>query len=229
MIDLNALVLAGLIYLKDKEQEKNKMKEFDKKDVFNITNAEDANEYVGKEGYFADCLYKDLNMWKKGILDEIVKDATSFPFVKLNTQDGISITVRLFLPADKVKDVEEPKKWRAFRTFEEFILVLGHSSFIMGSVSADKVKEIEEKKYRSFKNLNEFKECISKDTLTCLDHGIEIIDTSKGSQYRLMILGTFTNGIILPLYGALTFEQLFEKFKININGNWQPFGVEDKE
>ena len=65
MIDLNALVLAGLIYLKDKEQEKNKMKEFDKKDVFNITNAEDANEYVGKEGYFADCLYKDLNMWKK--------------------------------------------------------------------------------------------------------------------------------------------------------------------
>ena len=168
------------------------MKEFDKKDVFNITNAEDANEYVGKEGYFADCLYKDLNMWKKGILDEIVKDATSFPFVKLNTQDGISITFRLFLPADKVK-------------------------------------EIEEKKYRSFKNLNEFKECISKDTLTCLDHGIEIIDTSKGSQYRLMILGTFTNGIILPLYGALTFEQLFEKFKININGNWQPFGVEDKE
>lgn len=193
MIDINALVLAGLIYLKDKEEEKNKMKVFDKKDVFSWANAEDAKEYIGKEGYFAHTLSQLNERIQKSDFERLEKidDSNTNCFCK--ESDGAMCYWSMFLPADKVKEVEEPKK------------------------------------YRPFKNLNEFKQCISKDTLTCLDHGIEIIDMSNNSQYRLMILGTFTNGIIFPLYGALTFERLFKRFKININGSWQPFGMLENE
>lgn len=193
MIDINALVLAGLIYLKDKEQEKNKMKVFDKKDVFSWANCEQAKAYIGKEGYFTNNF--------KGLIDSVTNNRPTHTLINIIDNgdidcffaNDITFAYGLFLPADKVKEVEKPKK------------------------------------YRPFKNLNELKQCISKDTLTCLDHGIEIIDNSKGSQYRFMILGTFANGIILPLYGVITFEQLFKKFKININGNWQPFGMLENE
>lgn len=136
--------------------------------------------------------------------------------------------------ADKLGDLEnQVKKDRSYKLQKASQLEIVHSVFLADDefwglcLPAEKVIEVEEKKYRPFKNLSEFKECISKDTLTCLDHGIEIIDMSNNSQYRIMILGTFTNGIILPLYGELTMKQLFEKFKININGDWQPFGVEE--
>lgn len=166
------------------------MKIFNKKDVFCSFNVEDAEKYIGKLGYFGNTL-KELKKWVDNYppdkLGKILKDDNRTRIFKVD--DPEPFVFCLFLPADKVKEVKE------------------------------------EKKYRPFKNLNECRKCISKDTFTCLDHGIEIIDTSKGSQYSFMILGTFTNGIILPLYGALTFEQLFEKFKININGNWQPFGM----
>lgn len=33
--------------------------------------------------------------------------------------------IYFFIPKDKVKEVKKEKKWRAFRTFGEFILVLG--------------------------------------------------------------------------------------------------------
>lgn len=169
------------------------MKTFDKKDVFCSFNVEDAQKYIGKLGYFGNTL-KELKKWVDNYppdkLEKILKDDDDGTRI-FKVDDPEPFVFCLFLPADKVKEVKE------------------------------------EKKYRPFKNLNELKKCISKDTLTCLDHGIEIIDTSKGNQYRLMILGTFTNGIILPLYGELTMEQLFKRFKININGTWQPFGIEE--
>lgn len=95
------------------------MRIFDKKDVFAIVNTADAQKYINCEGYFCDSLYKDLKRWQKGILNEIVENATDYPFRKLNMQGGFSITFRLFLPAVKVKKTEKEKKWRAFRTFDE--------------------------------------------------------------------------------------------------------------
>ena len=121
MIELNALVLAGLIYLKDKEQEKNKMKEFDRKDVYSVLNAEDASQYVGKKGYFAHTLSGLKDKVYKNILSPLddVNQLNDYPFIT----DGECYL--FFIPENKVKGVEEPKKWRAFRTFEEFVLVVG--------------------------------------------------------------------------------------------------------
>lgn len=111
-----------------------------------------------------------------------------------------------------------------FRPLDTFSDVLCFGLFL----PASKVIKLE-KKYRPFKSHRELCDNILKDTLTCIDHGIEIEDKLNCCQYRLMIMGTFNNGIILPLYGALTFEQLFKNFKVNTNGEWRSFGVEEDE
>ncbi|WP_406018841.1 hypothetical protein [Succinivibrio sp.] len=93
------------------------MKTFDRKDMFTIANLEDARKYINCEGYFLDSFYKDLHKWRKGILKEVNEYSTDYPFIELNTKGGLSIGFRFFLPVDKVR---KEKKWRAFKTIEEF-------------------------------------------------------------------------------------------------------------
>lgn len=96
------------------------MKKFDIKDVFSWSNAEDAKQYIGKQGYFAD----NLNDLQECVSNNNFKTLFSLDLDPETDVDSIfSITesdyyYALFLPADKVKEVEE-KKWRAF-TLEEF-------------------------------------------------------------------------------------------------------------
>lgn len=102
---------------------------FDKKDVFSWANAEDAKRYIGKEGYFASHYCNDLKSWWKAKLLDINRDG-DISNVFIGECDDVEKPyfgddedcAGLFLPADKVKRVE--KKWRPFKTIEEFKRVL---------------------------------------------------------------------------------------------------------
>ena len=91
------------------------MKTFDRKDVFTVVNAEKARSYINKDGFFADTL-SALNKLVQQNCFEILDDVNQlqdFPFISYGKES------LFFLPADKVKEVEE-KKYRPFKTLEEF-------------------------------------------------------------------------------------------------------------
>lgn len=101
------------------------MKTFDKKDVFSLVTAEEAKAYIGKRGYFGDSfkeLESNINSGCSDNLGEVFPDRyTSIVFRPYARESSYG----LFLPADKVKEVEEPKKYRPFETIEEFIKTIG--------------------------------------------------------------------------------------------------------
>jgi len=90
---------------------------YDKKDVISWANSEDARQYIGKEGYFADKFGNYLTDWKKGTLEGVEECA---PIHCIFSTDRC--VYGLFLPADRVKHPE--KKWRAFRYPHEITATL---------------------------------------------------------------------------------------------------------
>lgn len=95
------------------------MKTFDKKDIFTCVTADEAITYIGNNGYFANSLsgFNHIDCFAPYSLDE-VQIGTDKPFVYKKE------SYALFLPADKVKEVEEPKKWRPFNCIEEVFVTL---------------------------------------------------------------------------------------------------------
>ena len=96
------------------------MKKFDIKDVFSWSNAEDAKQYIGKYCYFADSLRylkdsvnKDINYLLKEVFNN-EKDQVQGVFCDVDGDFW-----GLCLPAEKVKEVEEPKKYRPFKNADE--------------------------------------------------------------------------------------------------------------
>lgn len=88
---------------------------------------------------------------------------------------------------------------------------------------ADKVREVKEMEYRPFKNQDEIRKYFNRaTTLGCPLH-LEHKRTAE--KFTLMVTGFFDNGLVLPLYGALTWEQLFDMFILYRDGKQQPFGV----
>ena len=76
-----------------------------------------------------------------------------------------------------------------------------------------------EKKYREYKNLDEFFEVT----------GLEIGDLIKlkfpgNNVAELLIVGGCDNGLFIGIH-KYTFKQLFEIVEISISGEWKPFGV----
>ena len=166
------------------------MKEFDRKYIFSWANCEEAKQYIGKEGFIGNRL---------GEINE-------------NVKRGCTVTLQ---------DVEDD-------TVDCFYFEMG----IFKDCSAglflplDKVKEVEEKKYRPFKNIDEFMNHLD---LKCLmNNYIKVEDINTSEIYELMIVGAFVNRLVLPLYGALTMDQLFRKFKLKFNDQFVPFGVLDE-
>ena len=94
------------------------MKTFDKKDVFSWSNSEEAKTNIGKTGYFNN----DFEGMKRAIE---LGDPTVLGRVDTNSiwcfkALGVSLCFGLFLPADKIKEVEESKKYRPFKSIDEF-------------------------------------------------------------------------------------------------------------
>jgi len=107
------------------------MKTFDKKDVFTIINAKTAYKHIGENGYFSDRLDPNLENWEYGELRSIQdgEDADVDAVFGRSTLDPdneekliIDYSYGLFLPECKV--IEE-KKWRAFKSLDEFADALG--------------------------------------------------------------------------------------------------------
>lgn len=88
---------------------------FNKKDVFSWSNCEEARQYIGEEGYFCDTYHESLAAWHKGLLQDVDQSMT----VECIFEDEENEVFGLFLPADKVIEVEE-KKYREFKDFNEF-------------------------------------------------------------------------------------------------------------
>lgn len=89
------------------------MKTFDKKDIFTVVNVEKAKKYIGKEGYFADCLgllkvLVELN--ETEILTSIGDEDDCFPFKYQAHFRGGERLNSLFLPAEKVKNIKTIKE-----------------------------------------------------------------------------------------------------------------------
>ena len=169
------------------------MKTFDKKDVFTIVTAEEAKDYIWKQGYFGDS-FKDLEREIKengsNKLAEIFLDQDTDINIVFRPQ-GYEMSYGLFLPADKVKEVEE-KKWRAFETIEEFVKTIGDIGTIIT--------------YREKKE--------------------------PSQEMRGMFTGYMWDracrGWILGLGATLyRLENLFELAEYKYKNEWQPFGVEE--
>jgi len=89
---------------------------------------------------------------------------------------------------------------------------------------ADKVKEIKEKKWRAFKDHNEF---ITETQLTVGDL-ITIHDKTIDHDYYTMITSLDNGGIVLGGFILSSFEMLLKNYEwLDKDGKWQRFGVEE--
>lgn len=112
------------------------MEKIDIKDVFSWSNAEEAKTYIGKEGYFIDCFSKNLDDWDKGKLSAVNQERSpSCVFESKETFYG------LFVPKDKLKEVEKPKKYRPF-TLDEFNKVVPMGTVFKYRYKANNVKDV---------------------------------------------------------------------------------------
>lgn len=160
------------------------MKTFDKKDIFTCVTADEAIAYIGNNGYFANSLsgFNHIDCFAPYSLDE-VQIGTDKPFVYKKE------SYALFLPANKIKDVEE-KKWRVFKNLDD---LKNYTNKSVGSVLVYRQK--------------------NKD------------NTMKTSMITNYVFDT--NCISLGNL-PFSFETLFDEYEwLNEKGIWQPFGVEE--
>ena len=97
------------------------MRTFDKKDVFSWANCEEAKKYIVKEGFIGNILGEINENVKRGgtvTLQDVEDEAVDCFYCEMGIFKDYS--AGLFLPLDKVKEVKEEKKWRAFKNFDEF-------------------------------------------------------------------------------------------------------------
>ena len=98
---------------------------FNKKDIITILNLEDAEKYVGEEGYFSDRCYAELGLWEHGVLAEVLEDETLESIFHAEDEDGDEINYfGLFIPAAKVKELKS--KSRPFADLAEFEQITGY-------------------------------------------------------------------------------------------------------
>ena len=102
---------------------------FDRKDVFSWSNAESVEPYIGKAGYFSDNFDLNLSGWATGVLKNVCPNN---PVNAIFGNGDYRFKYGLFLPVDKVKEVEEvkevkiiEKKWRAYKNLKEFDYKVG--------------------------------------------------------------------------------------------------------
>ena len=166
------------------------MKTFDKKDIFSWSNCEEAKQYIGRQGHFADTMTQlrdSINKNEAYTLCRIFKDVGNCFYT---TENSYSIGYDFFLPIDKVKEVEE-KKYRPFKHYLEFTLV-----------TKKKVGDV-----------------------------INIMRKDKSYSEILVITGKRTdnnNNTVLRLSRYFSLRELFEDYLWeDEKGYWQPFGVEE--
>lgn len=100
-----------------------------------------------------------------------------------------------------------------------------HNNFLF-FLPADKVIEIEEKKWRAFKNLDDLKTYANKSVGSILVYR----QKNKDQTMRTSVITDyiFTADCIFIGNKVFFFETLFDEYELlNEHGIWQPFGVEE--
>lgn len=93
------------------------MKDFDRKDLFNWSNVENAKDYISTQGYFGNSISEvDLAVHNEDLfrLTTIFSERSQCFF---SYEKGEYFG--FFLPADKVKEVKKEKKYRPFKNSKE--------------------------------------------------------------------------------------------------------------
>ena len=161
------------------------MKTFDRKDVYSWSNADEAKTYIGKTGYFNndfESIKRAIELGGPAVLDRV--DTNSIWCFKAL---GVSLCFGLFLPANKVKEVEE-KKWRAFKDIGEF-------------------------------------QCVTNKFIGDI---IEVKSDWDGRAYRCLIMWATEGYIGMASLRFSLLIDLFEHYQWkDSNNEWKPFGVEE--
>ena len=183
-----------------------KLRNFNLEDVFGPNDTEQAKQYIGKKGYYADYIEQldDFieNNRRIGTLHSITSKDT-FERLIVGCEFDYPCPYTYFLPLDKVKKTEPTEK---------------------------------KLKWRPCKDIEELEDLLNCDVLAFVGRVLELKDKSTGATIIVGITGTeelpIDSGsiysIILGNGQVYSFADLFDKFEININDKWQPFGVRVK-
>lgn len=177
------------------------MKTFNKKDLITWFNRDQAE--IGKEYYFASCLSDIQNRVNNGKykfkLRSIDENRVDQPF---EWDDGTCFCWACILPVDKVIEKGE-KKFRPLKNIEEFYELYFETE---GKSEED---------------------CIYQLIYDCILH---LKSKQSGTEYYTPIRGICKNeDILIFINSSLTFEDLFNEFEIEIDGEWKPVGIEETE
>lgn len=177
-----------------------KFKNFDIADVFGPNDTEQAKGYIGKLGYFEDTLDE---------LEDAIKSSEKtykLDHIRSNRKYCFSniCCYKYFFPLEKVKKTEPTEK---------------------------------KLKWRPCKDIEELEDLLNCDVLAFVGRVLELKDKSTGATIIVGITGTeelpIDSGsiysIILGNGQVYSFADLFDKFEINVNDKWQPFGVKAKD
>ena len=178
------------------------MKTFDKKDLITWVNCDKA--VPGKVYYFSNTLYGMQNRIKTNSVHTLIRVEKSLidtPFVFEN--DIGECYTACALPVESVK---EEKTYRPCKTIKEFFdLVFNAKSkadtefYMSESLGADIHFRNKENGTEYFTTISS----ITKDSTDCVR-------------------------VFLPLEGYLSFTDLFNKYEIEVEGEFKPFGVTDE-
>lgn len=173
---------------------------FDIKDIKSWSNRHDAK--VGDKGYFFNDIdnAKNDDCYCKPVRGTVEYIRDNYCYCFGIDKRGLKENYSFFLPLDKVKKTEPTEK---------------------------------KLKWRPCKDIEELEDLLNCDVLAFVGRVLELKDKSTGATIIVGITGTeelpIDSGsiysIILGNGQVYSFADLFDKFEINVNDKWQPFGV----
>lgn len=188
-----------------------KFKNFNIEDVFCFNDTEQAKQYIGKKGYYADYI-EQLDEFIENKKHNHIGTLYSIDTNKADTLEHFIISCdfdyhcpyNYFLPLEKVKKTEPTEK---------------------------------KLKWRPCKDIEELEDLLNCDFLAFVGRVLELKDKSTGATIIVGITGTEELPIdIGSIYSiclgngqVYSFADLFDKFEINVNDKYQPFGVKAKD
>jgi len=96
----------------------------------------------------------------------------------------------------------------------------------------DSELDSEMQKFRPYKDVYEFIKDMflyAYKEFDSVSYRLHLFDVSNQQAYTMQIVGEFEEGLILPMYGAMTFDDLYHRFKainLNYSQGYRPFGKE---
>ena len=183
------------------------MRTFDEKDLITWSNRDQAK--IGEKYYFADSL-SSLKVYiedpSNDILDYIDEDNLCAPFI--NRSGCQAFNYACILPVDAVYEIKPEKRYRPFKNFKELFNLLNDMS----------------DSSLTFSETDCIYDLISDQILHLRS---KINNTEYYDRVVTIVIEESSTKICTLHTKYANFSDLFEEFEIEINGEWQPFGIEE--